>query len=767
MIQQGFVYAWQRFRPAAGWLVALLLLAIIILLAIQVSSADWVPEGNVAWLALVGLLLAAVLIRRGCSWPMAWSLMVAYGLLFTLLRLAHLWPSLATVSAGWAPTSFYMRSQWFLFVDRVAGWLAAVSSGARSQDTLVFAFGLGLLAWLLATLAAWTTFRWGRPLPGLLAVGLALALNSFYGAAPVTPLVLFVGLAALLIALSHLNQLERRWEATGTDYSTEIRFDLIIYGGAIAMLLMTLALLVPEINLRSVYRAIFDRPAVHQLENDLDRIFAGVQTARNQGPGQAGEGIASGGGALPRSFLLGAAPELYETVVLTATVAGERPTTLTHWRGHSYDIYTGRGWATSPERQEVFPAGQPLPQPAHQSQVPLSQRVSWVQGSNVARYTLGQPFSFDHDVTAFWRGSDDLSRVHGRVNPYLATALVSMATSEQLGQARPDDIPPVILARYTQLPDHVPERVVSLAREIVRTLPAPSSPYAKAQAIEKFLRQYPYSLDIDRPPAGVDVVDYFLFESQTGYCDYYASAMVILARVLGLPARLAGGYLAQPPDSNGVETIYQINAHSWAEIYFAGYGWIEFEPTAAFPNASPAGAIPPTDASQPPDQVPFQPLPIPERPSSPLVWLWLLAPLALVAGVGGWLWRRARLARKGLDDIQWAYSRLLHFAHQLGQPTPPSQTPAEFTTALLDWLQRGKLRSPAPAPIDLSQLQPDIEAISAAFMIRQYAGQPRLSRQTAGSEPASVAGSWKRLRWRLWLIGSISRLTRRWQTLRR
>jgi transglutaminase-like putative cysteine protease len=96
------------------------------------------------------------------------------------------------------------------------------------------------------------------------------------------------------------------------------------------------------------------------------------------------------------------------------------------------------------------------------------------------------------------------------------------------------------------------------------------------------LRQYPYSLEVTGPPPNVDPVAYFLFELQAGYCDYYASAMVVMARSLGLPARMGVGYLAQPADEAGVQTIRQLHGHSWAEIYFAGVGWVEFEPTGSF-----------------------------------------------------------------------------------------------------------------------------------------------------------------------------------------
>jgi hypothetical protein len=79
-----------------------------------------------------------------------------------------------------------------------------------------------------------------------------------------------------------------------------------------------------------------------------------------------------------------------------------------------------------------------------------------------------------------------------------------------------------------------------------------------------------------------DVVDYFLFDLQTGYCDYYASSMVVLARSVGLPARIVVGYAGgQFDEEYDHYLVSEADAHSWVEIYFSGFGWIPFEPTSA------------------------------------------------------------------------------------------------------------------------------------------------------------------------------------------
>ena len=138
---------------------------------------------------------------------------------------------------------------------------------------------------------------------------------------------------------------------------------------------------------------------------------------------------------------------------------------------------------------------------------------------------------------------------------------------------------PESFAVHLELPDTVTQRTVDLAHSLTDEQP---NMYAKAQAIEAYLRTFEYDLSVSAPPSDiVDVADYFLFDLQRGYCDYYATAFVVLARVAGLPTRFATGFAPgswNPQD--GRWTITEAEAHSWPEVYFPTYGWIPFEPTA-------------------------------------------------------------------------------------------------------------------------------------------------------------------------------------------
>ena len=138
--------------------------------------------------------------------------------------------------------------------------------------------------------------------------------------------------------------------------------------------------------------------------------------------------------------------------------------------------------------------------------------------------------------------------------------------------------------RYLQLPSLSPE-VQSLAQKV--TLKAESA-YAKARALERHLQEnYRYSLDIETSVQENPIED-FLFIRKTGYCEHYASAMVVLLRTLGIPARLATGFLGgEWNDFGHYYTVRQSDAHAWVEVYFPLSGWMTFDPTPNVISAAP------------------------------------------------------------------------------------------------------------------------------------------------------------------------------------
>ena len=130
-------------------------------------------------------------------------------------------------------------------------------------------------------------------------------------------------------------------------------------------------------------------------------------------------------------------------------------------------------------------------------------------------------------------------------------------------------------ADYLQLPDNLPSSVAAKAQEIAGGL---ASPYRQMEQLEAYLStRYTYTLTPGNVPRNRDFVEYFL-ESGEGYCVYFASAMTVMARTLGVPARFVIGYGLEASETDWM--AYADNAHAWVECYILGVGWIPFDPTA-------------------------------------------------------------------------------------------------------------------------------------------------------------------------------------------
>lgn len=166
---------------------------------------------------------------------------------------------------------------------------------------------------------------------------------------------------------------------------------------------------------------------------------------------------------------------------------------------------------------------------------------------------------------------------------YKITVWFTQATPIELFQAG-TDYDKWVTDHYLQLPKSLPERVKELSREITREA---KTPYDKAIRIRNFLQRFTYNTVFNTPPGDVDAVDYFIFEKKAGDCTYFASSMAVMLRSVGVPARVSSGYRLEEKDkSTGQFILSTQDYHARAEVFFPGYGWIEFEATPGLPGLS-------------------------------------------------------------------------------------------------------------------------------------------------------------------------------------
>ena len=152
----------------------------------------------------------------------------------------------------------------------------------------------------------------------------------------------------------------------------------------------------------------------------------------------------------------------------------------------------------------------------------------------------------------------------------------------------------------TSLPEDLPLRVYDLAKEITRGC---GTPYEELEAIRTYLSSYQYTTTVDSPEEGRDFADVFLFDTKTGYCTSFATAMAILGRCRSIPTRYVEGFATDRTCDTENTQIHLggSSAHAWAEAYLEPIGWVPFDPTPGYSSDTASGweEHAPEDSSSP------------------------------------------------------------------------------------------------------------------------------------------------------------------------
>ncbi|HTD63609.1 MAG TPA: transglutaminaseTgpA domain-containing protein [Verrucomicrobiae bacterium] len=699
-----------RFR--GGWFALPIYLVVISMYPLSLQHADWVEISSQFWWIAIAGVLAGTLLGNG---QIRFTRAILAGGTLGMLMI-----TLSTTFASTGGVAF--RDKLTHFAILVNNWITQVLAGEAASDPTVFVLFLGASVWCATFVGSFVLARNGRIWDAVIFNGACLVINVSVALTNLYPdLIVFTLAVLVLLVRIHIVNLQERWVRQNIVPSGEMDWRLLRGGLTWTAVLVIMSLVTPRVGAAEVLNgawSTFEGP-YHSVEAEWQRFFAGVS-----GPSRI-RGV-----SFSDSIRLGQAPNLGDRVVMTVEAPAGH-----FWRAVTYDFYTGAGWRTTESDK------------ADKITLPTADREAFqarfdiiVPHSNIL-FGANEPQKVDVPYQ-FYTGSDKTysTSLHAlnrsqAAGTYTVTSLVSTADKQTLRKAAAT-YPDYIKAKYLQLPSTLPPRVKSLAHSLLDNIP---NAYDKAETLENFLRSPPYSYSpqVKATPPGKDPIEYFLFDLKQDFCEYFASAMVVMLREAGVPARLVEGFTTGAYDSaSNAYVVKEQDAHAWVEVYFPQYGWIEFEPTPSQPpfprvDSSAAGGTDSGDGSASGDSSsdPNDPASRPNRaedqlnqddssggfsgdsvvaavrsidPRPALAFLgFLLLLLALAVVRFNW-----RFRNYGPIESAWGKTRLL--ASYVGHPPHPSQTTYEFASSL---------------GTAIPETQDPVQSLAQARVVERYSAQ--------------------------------------------
>ncbi len=256
------------------------------------------------------------------------------------------------------------------------------------------------------------------------------------------------------------------------------------------------------------------------------------------------------------------------------------------WRGIAFDYYDGKGWCIRRKinrplhESEDYPNGFWTGLVRRQGEFRVGQNIVVNPFSNVvfgARDMILIAMDWIENRPPYEDGNNSFFFSRRRGKPFKYTIFSDLISrDEKLIRAMQGQYPEEIKKHNLQLPEVHPQ-IAHLAKEFTRQQ---EDSVGKALILERLLREnYRYSLE-NQSAAAADPLYDFLFVTRAGHCEYFATAQAVMLRSLGIPARIVNGFRrGEFNEWSEYFIVRQSDAHSWVEVYFAGAGWVVFDPT--------------------------------------------------------------------------------------------------------------------------------------------------------------------------------------------
>jgi len=751
-----------RTRSLDGLSLGLLCLLLLVS-GLGASRAGWVGHLKIVpVVAVLAVLAGAALARSRFGWRRAAVFAAVYGVFVVGWQLAR------TLDAA-----LTWRERLLLIGGRVEIYADVLLRGDRNQDPLMFALLIAAIYWWMGAQASWSVFR-GRGLwAALIPAGIVLLIHAYYytGRAAMESYVgAYVFLTMIFVLARHVAARRAAWDKMRTEMPVRGGRPITQAGLLAAILLVALAWGGPAFARSETAADLWTR---------LSRPWPRLRERIGDLIGNLGSPALVAREIYNDTLRFGAGTEPANTLVMHVQPDPPAGDFRFYWRARVYDTYLDREWSASPGSPLGFnPAVGELPVSDYGRREPIEAVFFPHLKAFQVLYLAGQPLWVDRPslatVTYTEPGRVDVTVIASNAlvmgdQVYRLRALMAVPTAGDLRGAG-SDYPAWVREGNLQLPETITPRTRALAAEITA---GAATPYDQVVAVTRWLREHiAYSRITQAPPGDAEPIDWLLFDYRVGFCNYYASAEVILLRILGIPSRLAVGYASGTYDATtGIYEVRGGDAHAWPEVFFPGYGWVEFEPTASLLGPAwggiPAGEIGEGDPLAGDFDVPDTPDQSGERGFPPVEdtagegagWFgasgisgvaMALAGIGLVfAGFFVWLW---------LDPYAKAvvYGSLSERLRRIGiEPPdairgiarPPATTTARLYLRWTLWLARlGIPITPAQTPFERAQALtariPDAREASWS-LVTAYAGE-----RFGGRHPdeAAVRVAWRSLR---------------------
>ncbi|QBD81439.1 DUF4129 domain-containing protein [Ktedonosporobacter rubrisoli] len=704
-------WSWRRIKlaPAEGWLPLILLAVALYSVVFSIIAVNWVNHINLLFLSPAIGLLVGVLIAKLPRFSQA--------ILHLAACLVGYWLSI------WMTNSLAFHIPWQeVLIDLRETLTGGLAVGGTAASEIIFFFYLAFLTYFLGYFGSWLVYRAHLPWLVVLVYCSIMLVNLNYVSESYYYLtIILLGALLILVAHMHISTQIATWVRDGLYTDQAWRRNLLARGlrfaCAATLIIMLISWFMPIQAQSNTGKVLW---------NYIDNAWTNIVNNRVswQNPGAIFQPYQPSANFFSDQLTVTGTVNLPPGEVLRYTsTAGP-----TYLEGFTYDQFNGHTWTSSQDGTDTrqFNANEIQPSDNISSGTSLvTTKVTIIvapQGPRHYIFSPPHPVSFDvpttvytNGITSAWTQQEALSNGES----YRVVSQPPVSDQQTLSNIPLPSLSPQLWqsdANYTQISLYYVQVPHDLSPEVLKLTSqwtkGAGDTYSALKALESHLSDpnvFKYSVDNPPVPNNIDAVDWLL-RKHVGYCTYYATAMTVMARQLGIPTRIVNGFSQGSPDPQGKEWVVNgSDAHSWVQAYFPNYGWVNFDPTpgysldvakiqhASTPPVAKTPAPNPTVGATAPVKKPTAPVshqqasakaqaPVSDHPvlsaeilvGGSILFLLISLLVFLLALVSYW-WRNLYAGYSAAAALFW---RFCHLASWTGHAPRTWQTPYEYSAML-------------------------------------------------------------------------------------